>query len=223
MNDITLFNKLTAAKNQGEYKIKSLKKTEEEVLFLANYQIRSTATIAYYMGQRLVAMKAEMKHGKFLAWLEEKFPLSRSAAYNYMSFYERCKSINFIDMEGFTIKEAQAVLEAAGIIEPKKPKESRPVITHYGDDERRKLAWEQCFELPPLNPKVKLKNHRFEQPNAHEIYLIRRDFNYPVKIADVLAPGSDDGRLKTAHQGMMEGIQKVLELYFQEIERIEEL
>ena len=53
--------------------------------------------------------------------------------------------------------------------------------------------------------------------------MIRRGFNFPLKIADVVVPGADNSDLKTAHQGMMEGIQVVIETYYQEIERIEEI
>jgi hypothetical protein len=45
--------------------------------------------------------------------------------------------------------------------------------------------------------------------------------NYPVKIAEVLAP--EDKRLKTAHRGMLESVQAALERYYQEVERVEAL
>jgi hypothetical protein len=75
--------------------------------------------------------------------------------------------------------------------------------------------------LPPLSRDVKLANHRFEVPNSHEVYLIRRGLNYPVKIAEVLAP--EDRRLTTAHRGMLENVQAALERYYQEVERVEAL
>jgi hypothetical protein len=83
------------------------------------------------------------------------------------------------------------------------------------------LPWERYFELPPLSREVKLDSHRFEIPNGHEVYLIRRGLNYPVKIADVLVP--EDKRLKTAHRGMLENVQAALERYYQEVERLEAL
>jgi hypothetical protein len=148
-------------------------------------------------------------------WCKENLAFDGSTANKYLRIYENFKD-NPKLLHGQTMTGTLKLLSA--------PQKEETEVTRYGDDEkRRETPWEQYFELPPLGRKVKLKNHRFEQPNAHELYLIRRGFNYPVKIADVLAPGSDDGRLKTAHRGMMENVQVALETYFQEIERIEEL
>jgi len=148
-------------------------------------------------------------------WCKDNLPFDVSTANRFLRVYENFKD-NPKLLEGQTVNGALKLLSA--------PRKEDVQAAVYGDDEKRpETPWEQYFELPPLGRKVKLKNHRFEQPNAHELYLIRRGFNYPVKIADVLAPGSEDERLKTAHQGMMENVQVALETYFQEIERIEEL
>ncbi len=148
-------------------------------------------------------------------WCKANLDFDVSTANRYLRVYD-----NFKDNPGLladqTISGALKLLSS-----PPKEKET---LTIYGDaDKRPETSWEQYFELPPLGRKVKLNNYRFEQPNPHELYLIRRGLNYPVKIAEVHASGSDDGLLKTAYQGMMENVQVALETYYQEVERLETL
>ena len=102
------------------------------------------------------------------------------------------------------------------------PKREALKTEEYGNADRQpELPWERYFELPPLSREVKLDNHRFEIPNSHEVYLVRRGLDYPVKIAEVLAP--EDRRLRTARRGMLEAVQAALERYYQEWERLEAL
>jgi len=148
-------------------------------------------------------------------WCRDNLAFEVRTANTYLRIYENYKDNPRLLSEQ-TVSGALKLLSA-----PQKEKEE---VTRYGDEEKRpETPWEQYFEIPPLGRKVKLHNHRFEQPNSHELYLIRRGFNYPVKIADILAPGAEDSRLKTARQGMMENVQVALEMYFQEVERIEKL
>jgi len=154
-------------------------------------------------------------HDSWAQWCGDNLAFDVSTANRYMRVYENFKD-NPKLLCGQTIAGALKLLSAS-------QKESGEV-TRYGDEEKRpETPWERYFELPPLGRKVKLDNYRFEQPNSRELYLIRRGLNYPVLIAEVLASGSDDGRLKTAHRGMMENIQVALETYYQDVERVEAL
>ena len=154
-------------------------------------------------------------HDSWPQWCKANLTFDISTANRFLRVYENFKD-NPKLLTGLTINGALKLLSA--------PQKETGETARYGDDAKRpETPWKRYFELPPLGRNVKLKNYRFEQPNAHELYLVRRGLNYPVKIADVLAPGSDDNRLKTARQGMMENIQVALETYFQEIERIEAL
>jgi hypothetical protein len=146
-------------------------------------------------------------------WCRDNLDFGVSTANRYLRIYE-----NFRDrpkeLAGLT---ADAALKQLSAPRDKTPKASE-CETAGGQQE---LPWERYFELPPLSREVKLSNHRFEIPNSHELYLIRRGLGYPVKIAEVLAP--EDRRLKTAHRGMLEEVQAALERYYQEVERIEAL
>jgi hypothetical protein len=216
MNDVTRFKKLTEDM-QGEYIITDLNKTKKDIIFLCGFMVKVNAHIAFCAGRMLTAVKATCEHGKFMSWIDKEFPLSQRTARKYMLFYERMKVARCATLDNISMTEA---LQQAGIIERKEP-ERLQFESYGGEPEQPELPWERYFELPPLDPKVKLKNHRFEIPNSHEIYMIQRGFNYPLKIAEILTPENRD--LKSAHRGMLEGVQAVLERYFQEVERIEAL
>jgi len=178
--------------------------------------LKKGAMMAFEIGKELNDLNGcQNEYDSWPQWCKDNLVFDVSTANQYLRIYENFK-YNPKLLSGCTINGALKLLSA--------PKKENTEITKYGDaDKRPETPWEQYFEVPPLGQKVKLQNYRLEQPNAHELYLIRRGFNYPVKIADVLAPGSEDNRLKTAHSGMMENIQVALETYFQEVERIEKL
>ena len=153
-------------------------------------------------------------HESWPQWCKDNLAFDIRTANTYLRIYENFKD-NPKLLSGHTITGALKLLSA-----PQKEKEeSKDEIP----EDKYLTPWEQYFDSPPLSKKVKLNNHRFEIPNTNEIYLIRRGLNYPVKIAEVLAPGSDDSHLKAAYRGMLENVQVALEMYFQEIERIETL
>ena len=153
-------------------------------------------------------------HESWPGWCKDNLTFDVRTANTYLRIYENFKD-NPKLLSGHTITGALKLLSA--------PQNEKQEAKEESLKEKYETPWEQYFEAPPLSRKVKLNNHRFEIPNSRELYLIRRGFNYPVRIAEVLAPGSDDSRLKSAYRGMMENVQVALEMYFQEIERIESL
>jgi hypothetical protein len=179
--------------------------------------MKKGAQYAFEIGTILfdIQLRDEEASYSWPEWCENNLIFDVSTANKYLRIYNNFKD-NPKLLADQTITGALKLLSS-----PQKEKEE---LTQYGQtDKRPETSWEQYFEIPPLGRKVTLNNYRFEQPNAHELYLIRRGLDYPVKIVEVLAPGSDDGQLKTAHKGMMENVQIALETYFQEVERIESL
>lgn len=174
------------------------------------------AVKAFEIGKELRDIWGRMDESDpWTTWCKGNLVFDASVANRYLRIYENFKD-NPKLLRDQTIGGALKLLSA-----PQKEKEE---ITRYGDAEKRpETPWEQYFELPPLGRKVQLRDHRFEQPNSRELYLIRRGVDFPIKMADIHAPGAEDSRLKTARQGMMEGIQIALEMYYQEIERLERL
>jgi hypothetical protein len=225
MNDITRFEKLTAPENGGEYKIESLKKTQEEILFLCNYCLKVTAQTAYFVGQRLVAMKEVLEHGKFTAWIEEEFPLSHRTANNYMRFYETTRFANFANLEGLTMTEA---LREAGIIEPKKTKE--PGIEGYnridlgGDPGQMRLDFGELFDLPAVGNRA-LKNYRTVSDLISEIIVVRRcaDGDLISKRFNTFHEDiPQDPQLRMAYKDMSYKTQEAIEDYLAVVEQKEE-
>jgi hypothetical protein len=176
--------------------------------------MKKGAVLAFEIGEALNEIWGGLDAGaSWPDWCREHLAFDVSTANRYLRIYE-----NFNDnpraLKDQTISGALKLLSA--------PRREALRVETYGDaDGQQELPWERYFELPPLDREVKLKDHRFEIPNSHEVYLIRRGFSYPVKIAEVLAP--EDKRLKTAHRGMLENVQSALERYYQEVERIETL
>lgn len=178
--------------------------------------LKKAALYAFKIGKELRDIWGRLdEYDSWPEWCKNNLVFTVKTANNYLRIYENYKD-NPNLLTDQTITDTLKLLSS-----PRKEKET---LTIYGDaDKRPETSWEQYFELPPLGRKVKLNNYRFEQPNPHELYLIRRGLNYPVKIAEVHASGSDDGLLKTAYQGMMENVQVALETYYQEVERLETL
>jgi hypothetical protein len=176
--------------------------------------MKKGAALAFEIGKRLRKMWGQLDaHDSWPDWCRERLAFDASTANRYLRIYENFKD-NPRELAGMTASGALKLLSS--------PKRETLKIEDYGGAGRQQeLPWERYFELPPLSREVKLDNHRFEVPNSHEVYLIRRGLNYPVKIAEVLAP--EDKRLKTAHRGMLENVQAALERYYQEVERLEAL
>jgi hypothetical protein len=175
--------------------------------------MRKGAQIAFEIGKHLRDIWGSLDaNASWPEWCGQNLAFDVSTANKYLRIYENFKD-NPKLLNGQTMSGALKLLAA--------PKEEKQKTVEYGGEEKYKTPWERYFELPPLSRKAELINHRFEIPNNHELYLVRRGFDYPVKIAEVLAPGAEDDRLKTAHRGMLEGIQIALEMYYQEVERLE--
>jgi hypothetical protein len=176
--------------------------------------MRKGAMLAFEIGEALNEIWGELDaEASWPDWCQKHLVFDVSTANRYLRIYE-----NFKDdpraLKDQTIGGALKLLSA--------PRREALKADVSGEaDRQQELPWERYFELPPLDREVKLKDHRFEIPNSHEVYLIRRGFSYPVKIAEVLAP--EDERLKTARRGMFENVQAALERYYQEVERIETL
>jgi hypothetical protein len=172
MNTITRFTKLTAPENRGTYKIESIAKTKEEIAFLCRELVLKTVFGAFSIGERLVAMKAQLEHGKFLKYLEKEFPYSHKTARQYMLLYERFKD-DPGELEKFGLKEA---LIWAGIIKPKEVMECAEGYNRIdlgGDPGQLRLDYSELFELPAVGNKS-LKNYRTIAALLSEIIVVRR-------------------------------------------------
>jgi hypothetical protein len=122
-------------------------------------------------------------------------------------------------MEKMGLKEAMI---QAGIIEPKRPLLEKSGPVEYGIPGKQiELPWKKIFSKPPIS-NAKLKNHRLECIGGHDIYLIRRGLNFPIKIVDLLTPDPIE-YLKAPYQGMLDSFQAALELFYEEVERLEAL
>jgi hypothetical protein len=178
------------------------------------FTMKKGASFAFEIGKILNEIWGQLAvDDSWPDWCREHLAFDVSTANRYLRIYNNFKDTPKA-LAGLTASGALKLLSA-----PKK--EPLEVPEPEAADRQPELPWERYFELPPLDREVKLKNYRFEVPNSHEVYLIRRGLSYPVKIADVLIP--EDKRLKTAHRGMLENIQAVIERYYQEVERLEAL
>ena len=172
MNNLTRFTKMTAKEKRGTYQIETIAKTKEEIKFLCNELLLKTALVAFSVGERLVAMKAQLEHGKFLSYLEKEFIYSKSTAQNYMRLFEYFKE-DPSALESFGLKDA---LIMAGVI---KPKEAMADVDGYnridlgGDPGQLKLDFEELFKLPAVSNQA-LQNYRTVGDLMSEIIVVKR-------------------------------------------------
>jgi hypothetical protein len=118
MNELTRLEKLTSLAKSGQ-KITDVGKLKENILFLCNVQIKTTACIAWTAGKFLTEMKEQVEHGYFIKFIEneKRFPFSKRTAQQYMRLYGHYKDPDQMEKMGL-----RAALLHAGIIKPKERK-----------------------------------------------------------------------------------------------------
>ena len=219
MNDITKFNKL-AELAMGGQKIGDVKKLEDGILFLCGMQIETTACIAFAVGGFLTEMKSLIEHGKFLKFIEGKFPFNRKTANKYMRLYEHFKD-DPGDLKKFGLRQA---LIWAGIIKPKERK-TPPLLPDehydYGDWKMKDDLFSALFAVPPLNENAKLQKYRFRIEHG-EICIVEKNYNQLFPIASIVLFGEGDARLNSDHREVMQNIQRLLEKYYEKVEYIQQ-
>ena len=176
--------------------------------------MKKGALLAFEIGKTLREIWERLDgYDSWPQWCGDNLVFDLSTANRYMRVYDNFKD-NPALLCNQTISGALKLISA--------PQDEKPGRVEYGNpDKQYEFPWEYSFEKPPLS-KAKLNNYRFEIPNNHDVYLIRRGFNAPLKIVDLILSDPEEN-LKTAYQGMLENIQSSLEMYFQEVERIEAL
>jgi len=176
--------------------------------------LKKGAAFAFEIGQTLKTLYGRLPAtASWPKYVEEHFSFSYHTASAYIRVYENFKDNPKLLAEQ-TISGALKLLGAA-------PKEKCGPVEYGGSGKQLELPWEAIFSKPPLS-KAKLKNHRFECIGGHDIYLVQRGLNFPVKVVDLLTDDPSE-HLKAPYQGMLEGIQTALELYYAEVERLEAL
>jgi len=191
-------------------KIVEINKLHEQFLKF----LKKGAMTAFEIGKTLREISDRLdSYDSWPQWCRDNLAFDVGTANRYLRIYDNFKG-NPSLLSGQTISGALKLLSAP-------QKEPQGAVEYGNPDKQFLFPWEASFEKPPLS-KAKLKNYRFEIPGNHDVYLIRRGFNAPIKIIDLLTPEPEEN-LKTAYQGMMENIQVALEMYFQEVERIESL
>jgi len=172
MNNLLRFTKMVAKEKRGKYKYENPQKTKEDIKFLCNEVVIKTALAAFAIGERLVALKAHLKHGKFRSYIEKEFPFAKSTAFNYMKLFEFFKD-DPLALEGFGYQEA---LIKAGIIKPKEAMECYEGYNRIdlgGDPGQMKFDFGELFEAPAAANKS-LQNYRTVGDLVSEIIVVKR-------------------------------------------------
>jgi len=193
MNDLTRFNKLTSPENREEYRIESLKKTEDEILFLCAYQLKVTAAVAYFVGQRLIAVRKELGYGKFSEWLGKKFHFAKRTAYNYITFYEILSCANFAQLDD-TATENPELLEIKKIVDSEEKPDCEKLAQLAGLTMKEALTLAGTGVIQLKKPKkescvkgynrIDLYGNKYETKSAEETgYDVL--FNFPSTIKDL--------------------------------------
>ena len=176
--------------------------------------LKKGAKLAFELGQMLRTLYGRLPvKESWPKYVEEHFPFSYKTASTYIRVYENYKDNPKLLVDQ-TINGALNRLSAP-------PQEKRGHVEYGNPNKQLELPWEAIFSKPPVS-QATLKNHRIECMGKHDIYLIRRGLNFPIKIVDLLTVDPIE-HLKAPYQGMLDSIQAALELYYAEVERLEAL
>jgi hypothetical protein len=177
-------------------------------------KMKSAAQEAFEIGVILTRMYNRLPpEVSWSSFVKARFIFTPQTANAYMRIAEKFTD-NPALLEGETIT---AALEGLG----KRETEPHGRIEYGNPNKQPLLPWEPFFQKPTLS-NIPLRNHRFECPDGHELFLVRRGQNYPVKIIDIHA-GDPVGELKYPYEEMIKNIQAAVELYYQEVEKQEDL
>jgi hypothetical protein len=176
--------------------------------------MKKGARLAFELGKMLRELYGKLPAtASWPAYVKERFCFTPHTAATYIRVYENYKD-NPKALADQTISGALKLLSAP-------PPVKRGPIEYGGPGKQLELPWEAVFSKPPVSG-VSLKDHRFECVGNHEVYLVKRELNFPVKVVDLIV-GEPDEHLKAPYRGMMEAIQGALEQYHAEVERLEEI
>ncbi len=168
------------------------------------------AQLAFLAGQELTEVFTRMHDAsEWKDWVEHTLKMGMSTVRRYIALYERFRD-NPKEIEDLTIEAALGVKRASA---------EKGRIEYGNPDRQYEFDWEAAFAKPPIS-KAKLKDHRFECPDNRSIWLVKRGINYPVKFLDLFSDEPND-TLKFPYEDMMKKIQGAVEMYFQEVEKIE--
>lgn len=117
-------------------------------------------------------------------------------------------------MESLSISEAIKMID----FREKAEQQEREKITYQSNDGQQEFSWEDLFEIPPV-AKVKLERFRLTCPNSHELFLVEKGQNYPVKVIEFYTGEPDSTSLKLAHQEMLKNVQASIEQYYAQYEK----
>jgi hypothetical protein len=107
--------------------------------------------------------------------------------------------------------------EAIKIITGADKTESKPVVKYEADEEAQlEFDADAFFSLPTLSG-VPLETVRFST-KENELFLVRKGFSHPERIAVVYADVPDKAELRTAYSQMMSNIQREAEKFFSVVE-----
>ncbi len=117
-------------------------------------------------------------------------------------------------MEGLSVYEALKMID----FRERSEKKERVILTYHEENGQQEFSWEDFFDIPPV-AKVKLEKFRLTCPNNHELYLIEKGQNYPIKIVDLYTGQPESSTLKLAHQEMVKNVQASIEKYYAQYEK----
>lgn len=187
-------------------------------------------------GRKLVELtkSAAMDYFRMGEWLYRRlldFPRCTSArdlqkalpGELHLSYETVCKALKIYKhfMERPELLQDFTLRECLKLIADGKPKEEKPKYKsyeQYEEDEENQLEFDpdEFFSLPTLSG-VELENTRFATQD-NELFVVRRGFVHPERIAVVYADVPEDVELQTAYNRMMANFQRETEKYFALVE-----
>lgn len=180
-------------------------------------ELTKSAALDYFkMGEWLFARLEECAYNTSARELQKALPEEL-----HLSYETICKALKIYRhfAERPDLLADLTLRECMKLITDGAKKDTKQLVQYQEEDEENQLEFDadEFFSLPTLSG-VQLENTRFATQD-NELFVIRKGFGHPERIAVVYADMPEDVKLQTAYNQMMANIQRETEKYFAIVER----
>lgn len=194
-------------------RLKQIKKSLDKNVEVMRGLFKLTLKLYYELGSIILPWAQQFKGGMNVSLVEETFGIEMRKINTGVKIYK-----HFVTNPG--LMDDLSISEALRLIDyrDKKEQKERERLTYQTQEGQPEFSWEDFFDIPPV-AKVALEQFRLTCPNEHEVYLVERGQNYPVKVVELYTLSPDSSTLKLAHKEMLKNVQASVEKYYAQYEK----
>lgn len=201
----------TAEEREELYEIcESLSRTGQKIAELTKSAALDYFKMGKWLFDKAQKMPARMSAKDLQKALPEELHLSYSTVCRALKIFKHFEQRPDL-LSDLTLRECMKL-----ITDGKPQDERKSEYIEADDDDQLEFDADEFFNLPTLSG-VELENIRFATQD-NELFVIRKGFGHPERIAVMYADVPEDKELQTAYNRMMGNIQRETERYFAVLE-----